>query len=80
VLEFVKFLKKIGALADKIQGRYISLDNKLIGAFWENAMEALTSIVSNVNWEAIVQLTLLAAIMLAGPIVIAVLAFRGGDL
>lgn len=43
-------------------------------------MEALTNIASNVNWEAIVQLTLVGAIMLAGPIVIFVLAFRGGDL
>jgi Photosystem II complex subunit Ycf12 len=43
-------------------------------------MEALTSIVGGVNWEAVAQLTLVGAIMLAGPIVIAVLAFRGGDL
>jgi hypothetical protein len=43
-------------------------------------MDALTSIASSINWEAVAQLTLVGAIMLAGPIVIAVLAFRGGDL
>ncbi|TVQ46632.1 MAG: photosystem II reaction center protein Ycf12 [Gloeocapsa sp. DLM2.Bin57] len=43
-------------------------------------MEFLTSIFSNLNYEAIVQLTFVALIMLAGPIVIFVLAFRGGDL
>jgi hypothetical protein len=43
-------------------------------------MEALTGIIGGINWEAIIQLTLVAAIMLAGPLVIFVLAFRGGDL
>lgn len=43
-------------------------------------MEFITDVVSNVNWEAIVQLTMVAAIMLAGPIVIFLLAARGGDL
>jgi Photosystem II complex subunit Ycf12 len=35
---------------------------------------------SNINFEAIAQLTLLAAIVLAGPIVIFLLFARGGDL
>lgn len=43
-------------------------------------MEALIGIIGGINWEAIIQLTLVAAIMLAGPLVIFVLAFRGGDL
>ena len=43
-------------------------------------MDAITSAIGSVNWEAIVQLTLVAMIMLAGPAVIFVLAFRGGDL
>lgn len=43
-------------------------------------MEALTGIIGGINWEAIVQLTLVGAIMIAGPIVIFVLAARGGDL
>jgi hypothetical protein len=34
----------------------------------------------NINFEVIIQLTLLAGIVLSGPIVIALLAFRGGDL
>ena len=34
----------------------------------------------NVNFEAILQLTMLALIVIAGPAVIFVLAFRGGDL
>ncbi|MBD1910463.1 MULTISPECIES: photosystem II reaction center protein Ycf12 [unclassified Leptolyngbya] len=37
-------------------------------------------LISNLNWEVIAQLTLVGMIMLAGPIVIFVLAFRGGDL
>lgn len=37
-------------------------------------------LISNLNWEVITQLTLVGMIMLAGPIVIFVLAFRGGDL
>lgn len=43
-------------------------------------MEAITTVLSNVNWEAIAQLTLVSMIMIAGPVVIFVLAFRGGDL
>lgn len=43
-------------------------------------MESLTSLFNGVNWEAIVQLTLVGMIMLSGPLVIFVLAFRGGDL
>ncbi|WP_460206580.1 photosystem II reaction center protein Ycf12/Psb30 [Scytonema sp. NUACC21] len=39
-------------------------------------MEAL----ANVNWEVIFQLTSVALIMLAGPAVIFVLAFRNGNL
>ncbi|MBD2775971.1 photosystem II reaction center protein Ycf12/Psb30 [Iningainema tapete] len=39
-------------------------------------MEAL----ANINWEVIFQLTSVALIMLAGPAVIFVLAFRNGDL
>jgi Photosystem II complex subunit Ycf12 len=34
----------------------------------------------NINFEAIAQLTMLALIVIAGPAVIFVLAFRGGDL
>jgi Photosystem II complex subunit Ycf12 len=34
----------------------------------------------NINWEVIFQLTCVALIMLSGPIVIFVLAFRNGDL
>ncbi|HIK54054.1 MAG TPA: photosystem II reaction center protein Ycf12 [Synechococcales cyanobacterium M55_K2018_004] len=32
------------------------------------------------NWEAIAQLTLVGMIMIAGPVVIFLLAARGGDL
>ncbi|MBE9010175.1 photosystem II reaction center protein Ycf12 [Pseudanabaenaceae cyanobacterium LEGE 13415] len=38
------------------------------------------SFLNDINFEAIVQLTLIAMIMLAGPVVIFLLAFRGGDL
>ncbi|NEQ19950.1 MAG: photosystem II reaction center protein Ycf12 [Microcoleus sp. SIO2G3] len=39
-------------------------------------MEAL----ANIHWEVIFQLVSVALIMLAGPAVIFVLAFRNGDL
>ncbi|MEO1374475.1 MAG: photosystem II reaction center protein Ycf12 [Rivularia sp. (in: cyanobacteria)] len=39
-------------------------------------MEAL----ANINWEVIFQLASVGLIMLAGPAVIFVLAFRGGDM
>ncbi|HLP90231.1 MAG TPA: photosystem II reaction center protein Ycf12 [Nostocaceae cyanobacterium] len=39
-------------------------------------MEAL----ANLNWEVILQLTFVGLIVLAGPAVIFVLAFRNGDL
>lgn len=39
-------------------------------------MEAL----ANINWEVIFQLTSVALIMLVGPAVIFVLAFRNGNL
>lgn len=44
------------------------------------AMEFIGDLLGNINWEAIVQLTMLAAIMIAGPVVIFLLAARGGDL
>ncbi|BAY87372.1 hypothetical protein NIES267_68940 [Calothrix parasitica NIES-267] len=43
---------------------------------WEDKMEAL----ANVNWEVILQLASVGLIVLAGPAVIFVLAFRGGDM
>ncbi|MBW4634076.1 MAG: photosystem II reaction center protein Ycf12 [Iphinoe sp. HA4291-MV1] len=36
--------------------------------------------VANINWEVIFQLLFVTLIMLAGPAVIFVLAFRNGDL
>jgi hypothetical protein len=39
-------------------------------------MEAL----ANINWEVVFQLTCVALIVLAGPVVIFVLAFRNRDL
>ncbi len=35
---------------------------------------------SNINFEAIAQLSMLAAIVIAGPVVIFLLAFRNGNL
>ncbi|MGF1478762.1 MAG: photosystem II reaction center protein Ycf12/Psb30 [Cyanophyceae cyanobacterium] len=43
-------------------------------------MDFITNLVNNVNYEAIVQLTMVALIMISGPIVIFLLALRGGDL
>jgi hypothetical protein len=42
--------------------------------------ESISEFASNVNWEALVQLSMVAAIMIAGPVVIFLLAFRGGNL
>lgn len=38
------------------------------------------SFLNDINFEAIAQLSLVAMIMIAGPVVIFLLAFRGGDL
>jgi len=43
-------------------------------------MDALTSLLGNLNYEVIFQLTFVALIMISGPIVIFLLAVRGGDL
>jgi len=43
-------------------------------------MEFVGNILGGVNWEAIVQLTMVAAIMISGPVVIFLLAARGGNL
>ncbi|MEL6221116.1 MAG: photosystem II reaction center protein Ycf12 [Cyanobacteria bacterium J06626_14] len=43
-------------------------------------MDSLTGLISNINFEAIIQLTLVAAIMISGPIVIFLLAANKGDL
>lgn len=43
-------------------------------------MDTLTAALGGINWEALAQLTLIGLIMIAGPVVIFILAFRGGDL
>ncbi|EAW33604.1 photosystem II reaction center protein Ycf12/Psb30 [Lyngbya sp. PCC 8106] len=43
-------------------------------------MDFITNFFSNINFELIAQLTMLALIVIAGPVVIFLLAFRGGDL
>ncbi len=43
-------------------------------------MGFLVDVITNVNWEVIFQLLFVSLIMIAGPVVIFVLAFRGGDL
>lgn len=43
-------------------------------------MEALTSVLGSLNYEVIFQLTFVALIMISGPVVIFLLAVRGGDL
>ena len=43
-------------------------------------MELMPSFLAALNLEAIFQLTFVSLIMIAGPAVIVVLAFRGGDL
>lgn len=43
-------------------------------------MDFLTNFVGSVNFEPIFQLTFVALIMLSGPVVIFLLAARGGDM
>ncbi|BAY34648.1 hypothetical protein NIES2107_65540 [Nostoc carneum NIES-2107] len=43
-------------------------------------MFGLFDALANINWEVIFQLLFVALIVLAGPAVIFVLAFRNGDL
>lgn len=43
-------------------------------------MDFITNLLGNINFELIAQLTMLALIVIAGPVVIFLLAFRGGDL
>ncbi|BAY49305.1 hypothetical protein SAMD00079811_69340 [Scytonema sp. HK-05] len=43
-------------------------------------MDAIANTLGNIHWEVIFQLVSVALIMLAGPAVIFVLAFRNGDL
>ncbi|NER35366.1 MAG: photosystem II reaction center protein Ycf12 [Oscillatoria sp. SIO1A7] len=43
-------------------------------------MDFLTNFFSNINFEVIFQLTFVSLIMISGPVVIFLLAFRGGDL
>jgi hypothetical protein len=50
---------------------------------WGGSMDFVTDLFSNlgnINFEVIAQLTVLALIVLAGPIVIVLLAANGGDL
>ncbi|MGL5082599.1 MAG: photosystem II reaction center protein Ycf12/Psb30 [Microcoleaceae cyanobacterium] len=48
--------------------------------FITNLLSNFADIFSNVNFELIAQLTMLALIVIAGPVVVVLLAFRGGDL
>jgi hypothetical protein len=45
-----------------------------------DAVGGLFSAIGSINWEVIVQLTLVSLIMISGPVVIFVLAVRQGDL
>ncbi|WP_435387564.1 photosystem II reaction center protein Ycf12/Psb30 [Laspinema olomoucense] len=43
-------------------------------------MDFLSNFASNLNLEVILQLTFVGLILIAGPVVIFLLAFRGGDM
>ncbi|MBW4521291.1 MAG: photosystem II reaction center protein Ycf12 [Scytolyngbya sp. HA4215-MV1] len=43
-------------------------------------LDGILNVIAGINWEAIAQLTMLALIVIAGPVVIFLLAFRGGNL
>lgn len=48
--------------------------------FITDILNSFTGILGGISWEAIFQLTFVSLIMIAGPAVIFLLAFRGGDL
>ena len=43
-------------------------------------MEFISSFLGGINFELIAQLTMLAMIVIAGPVIVFLLAARGGDL
>ena len=43
-------------------------------------MDFITNIFSNINFQIIAQLTMLALVVISGPVVIVLLATRGGDM
>lgn len=43
-------------------------------------MDFLTSFLTNVNYEVVFQLTFVSLILIAGPVVIFLVALRGGDM
>jgi len=43
-------------------------------------MEFISNFFSNISFELIAQLTMLAMIVIAGPVIVFLLAARGGDL
>jgi hypothetical protein len=53
---------------------------RYLGGFMFDFLGNFFGGIAGLNWEAIVQLTMLGGIAIAGPIVIFLLAARGGDL
>lgn len=45
-----------------------------------NALDVVVNGLSGINWLVIFQLTSVGLIAIAGPLVVAILAFRGGNL
>ncbi len=43
-------------------------------------MDFIASFFTSLNWEVIFQLTFVSLILISGPVVVILLAFRGGDL
>ncbi|HEY9888703.1 MAG TPA: photosystem II reaction center protein Ycf12 [Candidatus Obscuribacterales bacterium] len=43
-------------------------------------MEFITNLLGGINFELIAQLTMLAMIVISGPVIVFLLAARGGDL
>lgn len=43
-------------------------------------MEFISNLVGGINFELIAQLTMLAMIVISGPVIVFLLAARGGDL
>lgn len=76
-MDFVNFPRTVLPQTGKIKTGFT---NKSIDIRVGRETRKLMEFISNINWEVIVQLTLVGLIMIAGPVVIFVLAFRGGDL
>lgn len=86
-LKFYELPEKVRDQASYTPGtisfKHCTIQHNSAGSTWEPRMDILNSFstaFTSINWEVIVQLTMIGLIIIAGPAVIFLLAARGGDL